>query len=141
MVKMKSCKNCQEEIPANVPHCEYCGSSQRSGFLWPAVVVMLCAFLVIAWTGIHKTSAKPVLQSAASRAVSMCEQAVRQKASHPASVDFSEFGSQPPTQMRGGGYQVRLAFKETDALGDSIAKEAICTVKDGKLQSFKEPKP
>ena len=140
MVKMKPCKNCQEEIPANVPHCEYCGSSQRSGFLGPTVAI-LCAFLVIAWIGIHKTSAKPVLQTAATRAVGMCEQAVRQKASHPASVNFSEFGGQPPTKMSDGGYHVRVAFKETDALGDGIAKEAVCTVKDGKLQSFKEPKP
>jgi RNA polymerase subunit RPABC4/transcription elongation factor Spt4 len=140
MVKMKPCKNCQEEIPAHVPHCDYCGSSQRTSFLGP-VVVILCVIVVIAWIGIHKTSAKPTRQSAAAHAVSLCEQAVRKAASHPASVNFSEFGSQPPTKMNDGGYQVRVAFKETDALGDGIAKEAICTVDDGKLLSFKEPRP
>jgi RNA polymerase subunit RPABC4/transcription elongation factor Spt4 len=140
MVGMKNCKTCQAEIPANAPKCKYCGSSQRAGFLGISVVI-ICALLVIAWIVIHKASAKPGLQSAAAHSVSMCEQAVRRAASHPASIDFSAFGSQPPTEMAGGGYQVRLAFAEKDASGDSIAKVAICTVTDGKLQSFKEPKP
>ena len=116
------------------------GHPRHAGRLGAAILI-LCAFLAIAWIGIHKTSAKPGPQTAASHAVGMCKQAVRQKATHPASVNFSEFGSQPPTHMRGGGYQVRLAFEEKDALGDAIANMAICTVKDGKLQAFKEPKP
>jgi|GEM_PF-6117109 len=141
MAKMKNCKSCQAEIPADATRCQYCGSSQRAGGIW-AVGVILCALLAIVWIfATHKSSAKPGPLSAASRAESMCEQAVRKAASHPASIDFSEFGRQPPQAMPGGGYQDRLAFAEKDALGDSIAKVAICTVKDGKLQSFKEPKP
>ena len=118
------------EIPAT-------GSIKRAG----TVMVILCAVLTMAWIVPHKKSHQPGPQTAAARAVSMCEQAVRRTASHPASVSFSEFGSQPPTKMQDGSYQDRMAFEEKDALGDSIAKEAICTVKDGKLQSFKEPKP
>ena len=140
MVKMKPCKNCQEEIPAKIPRCEYCGASQRSGFLGPTVII-LCAFLTVTWIVTHKASAKPAVQTAATRAVGMCEHAVRNAASHPTSVNFSEFGSQPPTKMSDGVYRVRVAFRETDALGDGIAKEAMCTVKDGKLRSFKEPRP
>lgn len=141
MAEMKKCKSCQAEIPADASKCQYCGSSQRAGSIG-AVVVILCAFLAVVWIfATHKSSAKPGPQTAASRAESMCEQAVRKAASHPASIDFSEFGRQPPTKMHGGGYLVRLDFKEKDSQGDSIAKEAICTVKDGKLLSFKKPKP
>jgi hypothetical protein len=137
---MKTCKRCAAEIPVTATRCKYCGSLQRAGCLG-AVVVILCVFLVLVWIAIHKMYAKPGPQTAASRADNLCEQAVRKAASHPASVDFSEFGRQPPTDMRDGGYQVLLAFKEKDAMGDVIAREAICTVKDGKLQSFEEPKP
>jgi hypothetical protein len=141
MAGMRICKRCAAEIPATAPRCKYCGSIQRTGCIG-AVVVILCIFLVLVWIALHEMYAtNPGPQSAASRAVSMCEQAVRRAASHPASIDFSAFGSQPPTEMAGGGYQVRLAFAEKDASGDSIAKVAICTVTDGKLQSFKEPKP
>jgi hypothetical protein len=140
MAKIKTCTRCATEIPANALRCKYCGSIQRVGCLG-AVVVILCVFLLLVWIAINKMYAEPGLQSAASHSVSICKQAVRRAASHPASVDFSEFGSQPPTEMSGGGYHVRLAFEEKDALGDFIAKVAICTVKDGKLQSFKEPKP
>ena len=141
MAKMKNCKSCQAEIPADASKCQYCGSFQRAGFLM-AMVLILCAFLMIVWYVLHRESPKkPGPQSAASRAESMCEQAVRKAASHPASIDFSEFGRQPPMKMRGGGYLVRLDFAEKDSLGDKIAKDAICTVKDGKLLSFKKPKP
>jgi len=102
-----------------------------------AVMMVLCAFLAV---GCKKP--QPVgPQTAATRAVSLCEQAVRQKAIHPASVDFNRFGAQPPTRMKDGSYYDSLDFVEQDKLGDSIAKMAICTVKDGKLLSFREPKP
>jgi hypothetical protein len=135
---MKTCKRCAKEIPATARRCEYCGSLQRAGCLG-AVVVILGIALVLLWIAIHTMYPKPAgPQTAASRAESLCEQAVRKAASHPASVDFSEFGRQPPIIMPDGSYQDRLAFKEKDALGDAIAKEAVCTVKDGKLVSLKE---
>jgi hypothetical protein len=140
MARMKTCKRCAAEIPATAPRCKHCGSLQRAGCLG-AVVVILCVFLVLVWIAIHRMYAGPGPQTAASQAENLCEQAVRKAASHPASVDFSEFGKQPPMNMRDGSYQVLLAFKEKDALGDTIARDAICTVKDGKLQTFREPRP
>lgn len=106
-----------------------------------AFAVILFALLGMGWFAMHKRPHHIGPLSAASRAENMCEQAVRLKAPHPASVNFREFGSQPPTNMQGGGYQVRLAFDEKDALGDTMAEMAICTVKGGKLRSFKEPRP
>lgn len=139
MGKVKTCKHCNAEIPVNAPRCRYCGSIQRAGCLGAAVVI-ICVFLAIVWIVVRRISPNPGQQSAASRVLDTCEQAVRRAAAHPGSVDFHAFGSQLPQAMRDGGYRVRLAFTEKNDSGENVARMAICTVKDGKLQTFRESK-